>query len=558
MPIRLAALFLLAASCFTSLAAKPYRFLLVISDQWKDPSSFVIEGGGEFQVIAASLKTWGLPFDILRLDQQRIDRYHLLDRDGEPRYGTIIWSAGPGELKGKGADLVPVLVKEHGVGLVILGDSAPAPEISSLTGSAPPREHFTTRGLSGALPPLAIREFERAGRVVWLRAHIQNQLTRDLFKRCLVWVQGYAVYAEYPKSIVLEMHDMGTSEKTLSPRWHYRSLTEQEIRAAIIEPLKKHNAVVTQIVNTGYVDRKSESVLEPWKQQRVVDPLDGKTVHDYASTKRGLDAGQREGVFEIQSHGWTHMLPDLDSPPGPFWTVPLNTMGGLDWYNEFGDRLRKQEVPAATQRFHLQRSIEYLRQDFGVTPVFFRPGGGEFSRSYANHTGRVAAQLGFGLARLAAPVYLAHDLVISLESVVPHATWAFDREIPASGIPWTADGPYFLAFHDRDVAMDSGAVERLLNSLGSGVRYMTAGEYTAYLHAEWSSVLSPRDSLSLVVDYDDHYCRYFASHPSTWTLHLSDETQRSMKAAPEKQTIQIPSGPGRHVVRVGAGPAVVR
>ena len=33
----------------------PYRFLLVISDQWKDPASYLIEGAGEFQTIATLL-----------------------------------------------------------------------------------------------------------------------------------------------------------------------------------------------------------------------------------------------------------------------------------------------------------------------------------------------------------------------------------------------------------------------------------------------------------------------------------------------------------------------
>jgi len=37
----------------------------------------------------------GLPFDILRLDQQRLDNYYLLDREGQPRYGTILWIANP-------------------------------------------------------------------------------------------------------------------------------------------------------------------------------------------------------------------------------------------------------------------------------------------------------------------------------------------------------------------------------------------------------------------------------------------------------------------------------
>src|SRR5512132_452660 len=62
----------------------PYRFLLVISNQWKDPASYLIEGGGEFQVIATLLKIWGLPFEILRLDQQRLNRYHLIDRERPP------------------------------------------------------------------------------------------------------------------------------------------------------------------------------------------------------------------------------------------------------------------------------------------------------------------------------------------------------------------------------------------------------------------------------------------------------------------------------------------
>ena len=85
----------------------PYRFLLVISNQWKDPASQVIEDGGEFNTLAALMKSWGLPFDILRLDQQRLDNYHLLDRDGRPRYGTIIWDAGPGDFD---ASVVPELV----------------------------------------------------------------------------------------------------------------------------------------------------------------------------------------------------------------------------------------------------------------------------------------------------------------------------------------------------------------------------------------------------------------------------------------------------------------
>lgn len=400
----------------------------------------------------------------------------------------------------------------------------------------------------GPCPFLTVREWSGGGRVAWLGAHranaqIRNQVVRDLFKRVLVWAQGCALYAEYPKSIVLFMDDMGTSDKVFLPYWHYRTPTADEIRAGLIEPLKQRNAVLVQNVNTGYVNRGTGRILDPWRQ-RAVDALDGNTIHDYASTKRGLDAGVSEGVFEIQSHGWTHMLPDLDSPPGPWWTAPTDGLGSLEWYNEFGDRLRKQEIPAATQRFHMRRAIECIRSDFGVTPLALRPGGSLFSGSYANHTARLAAQEGFGLATGAYAVSLGPDLVLSLQNVAPFLKWAFNQRLTAAEIPWTVDAPIWVGFHDRDLSMDVRSIERLLNGLGGGIRYMTAGEYCAYLHANVES-----DGSALVLDYDDRYCRHFASHASSWTLHLADETRRLLKPpVPEKRTIEIPKGTGRHRV----------
>ncbi len=570
----------------------PYRFLFVISDQWKDPASEIIEGGGEFQSIAALLKTWGLPFDILRLDQQRIDKYHLLDRAGHPLHGTIIWDADPQELREEDVSLVRELVQDHGVGLVILGNSVAAPAIASLAGlryvseyKSPDAltfkgDHFITRGLAGreqefllgagystqsskvtaeeatvvatrrSAPFLTVRQFANSGRVAWLGAEraasqFQKPVIRDLLKRSLVWVQGYALYAEYRKSVILTLDDMGTSDKTFLSYWHYRTPTEEEIRAGLIAPLKQRQAVLNLMVNTGYVDRKTQRVLNPW-EQRVVDEIDGKTIHDFASTKRGIVAGVKEGVFEIQSHGWTHMLPDLYSPPGPFWTAPIDGVGSLDWYNEFRDRLRNREVPAATQRFHLQKAIEYIRKDFGATPLCLIAGGSEYSKSFPNHTGRIAANLGFGLAELQAAIYLSPNLVISLEPVVRRTTWAYNRPLAAE-IPWNIDAPFWVGLHDRDIALEIDSFKRLLADLGEGVRYLTTNEYAGYLHAQVERDTGAQ--LALIVNYDDHYCRYFQSRPSTWVLHLSDETRQSLKQpVPEKQIIEIPKGLGRHRV----------
>jgi hypothetical protein len=576
----------------------PYRFLLVIGEQWKDPGSFVIDQQDDFQILAALLKTWGLPFDILRLDQQRLD-YHLFDRKGRPRYGTILWNAPYREAERDRTELVRALVREHGVNLVALGDTVAAPLVAELAGleyvsefhlgdglSIGP-EHFITRGLKeregefhssgnplpgskvavrgatvvarrGALPFLTVHE-PGGGRVAWIgvqrvQGQLQRQIMRDLLKRSLVWAQGYMLYAEYPRSLLLFMDDMGTSDRTFLPYWHYRTLDEDAIRQGLIEPLKRHKAVMTQDIVTGYVDRKKRRVVNPWKL-RVVDEIDGKTVHDYVSAKRGLEAGLREGVFEIASHGWTHMLPDLDSPPGPFWDAPMDGVGTLGWDVEFGDRLRGKDVPAILQRQHLARSLEDLQEDFGVRPLFLIAGGGAHSTSPPHHSQRIAAEFGFGLSSdFGAIGYLGRDMVIALSPIVQRNTWQYDRKIDASSIAWTIDAPAFLIFHDRDVSLDIRAAERLLSSLGEGVRYMAASEYCGYLHARMARSEASADGPAVKLTYDPHYCRYFADHESTWMLHLSDETRKALKGAPpEKRTIRVPKGTGSYRIQLETG-----
>ena len=591
---RIALVFLLLALAIPAVAEPlPYRFLLVIGSQWSDPASKLIEAGGEFPAIVTLLKTWGVPFDILRLDQERFDRYYLLDREGRPRYGTIIWDAESSATNPKDMALLSDLVNNHGLGLVVLGDTVAAPDVAAAAGLEYVSEHrlpdgltiaadqFIMRGLQGRdkefpvedgsyipgskvkvkdatvlarrgqLPFLTVR-----GRVVWLGAdrasvQIRYQIIRDIFKRALVYAQGYLLYAEYPKSLMLFMDDIGTSDRTYLPYWHYRTLDEEAIRKGLIEPLKRHHAILMEDIITGYVDRKNHRIVTPWKQQ-VIDEIDGKTLHDYVSAKRGLDAGLRDGVLEIQCHGYTHMLPDLESPPGPFWDAPMDGTGTLGFDEEFGDRLRNKDVPAITQRFLMERGLEYLRQDFGVIPLFVINGGSGKSLSYPHHSARLAAEIGFGLGHFNAVWYLGKDLALAMEQVVHDGSWAHDRSISPADIPWTTDAPHSLIFHDRDVSIDITAAERLLNGLGPGIRYMTANEYSGYLHARVKEESGPGKPFSLVVFYDDHYCRYFDSHESTWTLHLSDDMRRDLKVAgPEKQTVTIPKGLGRHVVQVG-------
>ena len=114
-----------------AVAAPPYRFLLVAGNQWEDDASFLIERSGEFQITAALLKTWGLPFDILRLDQQTLDRYHLL-RTG---WHSALRDHHLGRRRSKGRDISLLAdLNAQGVSVVILGDTIKDPEIARLAG----------------------------------------------------------------------------------------------------------------------------------------------------------------------------------------------------------------------------------------------------------------------------------------------------------------------------------------------------------------------------------------------------------------------------------------
>ncbi len=72
---------------------KPYRALLIV-ERWSDPASVVVDHEKDvFQPVAALLKAWSVPFDILRLDQQHLDDSYLFDREGRIRYGVVVWLA---------------------------------------------------------------------------------------------------------------------------------------------------------------------------------------------------------------------------------------------------------------------------------------------------------------------------------------------------------------------------------------------------------------------------------------------------------------------------------
>jgi len=112
---------------------KPYRVLLVISKQWKDPRSFLVSGGGEFQTMVTLFKSWGVPFDILRLDQVLMDPNEFTDFEGRPRYGAIIWD-GPDPISSSEEEFLVDAVEKFRTSLIVVGDRLQPPVIQRLLG----------------------------------------------------------------------------------------------------------------------------------------------------------------------------------------------------------------------------------------------------------------------------------------------------------------------------------------------------------------------------------------------------------------------------------------
>ncbi|HUU28277.1 MAG TPA: hypothetical protein VM123_10730 [archaeon] len=606
--VLLAFMISLAGPCTGAEVFNPYRVLLVIGNQWQDQSSFLIdipasEGlnydftyrpeGTDFMQLVVMLKSWGIPFDILRLDQQSLDINHFLGPDNKPSYGCILWAADPqAGLASQDYSVLREAVKTHGISLVALSNRINQPVLEELLGLryiaynmthdniTTDGIHYLTRGMSPAITPLenagyshrarvealsgvqvlasqgkypalTLRNLESGARAIWIGGDygimFDRQNLRTVLRRAITCAVGYSLFKTWENNVVIVMDDPGGAQCAWLDSWHYPTLSQDEIRKHLIAPLKKHRARLVLNVIPGFVNDRKRRV-ELAFQQDFTDQFGVR--QDFVSTKRGLDEGLREGVLEIQSHGWTHMQPDLDSPPGPWWGAPLDgEKAEVGWYREFGDTRRGfTEIPAAIQTFRMKTGIRWLKHLFEIDPLSFVSGGGGVSLSYPNHTWILAARAGFGWFCWFGG-YLGPDMAVR--------RWLFEG---------TPEAPQTLGAmpdsHDKGIAEHPEEFLKTFEKAGPRAIYIGLNEYIGYLHAG-RQCESPR-GLEVDYNYDPHYCQFFRTSQSAWQLDLADWAREKLagktilvdgtspgKVAPKGiQEIRIPAGTGRHTVAI--------
>ncbi|MBA7634645.1 hypothetical protein ES703_42235 [subsurface metagenome] len=618
--------FIVYSSSLGNLDCRPFRVVVIIGDQWIDPMSYMVttqidteyergvistryEGMDysgyrrepdipnpvDFYNLMILLKSWGIPFDVVRLDQQFLDRNMFIGVDGKPMYGVVIWDVNESDkLLHPDYDIIKEIVSEYGIGLIAISDRIQQPEIQDLLGIKYKgswmsntklniiREHFLTKDLKspldyidrgykqrvqvelkkgtttlvkqGPYPQITARTLSSGSRVVWIGSDynvmFSYQEIRTLLRRAITWTIGYNLYKTWDNKGILIIDDPGAAQCAWLEHWHYPTLTEENIEHYLIKPLQEHNAVLNINIVSGFVNDKKRRVEPSW-EQNFVDEFNVK--QNYISTKKGIDKGINLGVFEIMCHGLTHMQPDLSSNP-TWWDSDLDKeRAEVGWYREFGDTRRGKEIPAAEQFWRMKTAKQWLEYQFGVIPLEFCAGGGGCSISYPNNTWRLAARAGFGWYGWTNG-YLGQDMVI--------IGWDFFG---------THEAPIFVGAppngHDFGIAREPEKFTTIFEEY-PGVHFIGINEFIGYLHANNSGRLTKEDNLKLelTIQYDDHYCWHFKDHSSKWTFEISDWMEKNigeelivtvdgiklpeLESSIEPFDIPIPAGIGEHCIKI--------
>jgi len=600
----------LALSAHSAETVNPHRVLLVIGDQWQDPASFLIDipvneapeydhtirpKGVDFMQLVVMLKSWGIPFDIARLDQQSLDINAFFGADGRPLYGCVIWAADPqAGLLRQDYEVLREAVEDRGVSLVALSNRITDPALEGLLGLrylgyfmasdtvATEGSHFLTRGLApllfdmgkvgymhrvqveasagtevlarhGRYPALTVRHTKSGSRAIWIGGDalimFDQPNIRTVLRRAVTFAAGYSLFKTWENRRIIVMDDPGGSQNAWLEHWQYPTLTREQIRSRLIEPLKAHKALLVINVIPGFVNQEKRRI-EPAFREKFTDAFGA--LQDYPSTKLGLEDGVKEGVFELQSHGWTHMQPDLDSPPGPWWGAPLDgEKAEVGWYREFGDTRRGfVDIPAAAQVFRMRTGRKWLEGLFGIDPLSFVSGGGGVSlHEYHNHTWVLAAREGFGWFCWFGG-YLGPDLAVR--------SWLFEG---------SAESPLTIQAepdaHDKGIAEHPDQFARTFTQAGPEAVYIGLNEFIGYMHAGRQIESEPGGRVTF--HYDPHYCQHFAGNVSVWKLDVADWARKGLagktisidgKAAGKvsaagEQEITIPAGAGEHKLIIG-------
>ncbi|TKJ37257.1 hypothetical protein CEE37_14180 [candidate division LCP-89 bacterium B3_LCP] len=309
-----------------------------------------------------------------------------------------------------------------------------------------------------------------------------------------------SVSIQYERGVCLRMDDPGASERV-----HLKGFNDgvisRELWNELIQLLEGENAKLSVAYVAEWVDdgdpRRGTLI---YRGTPVWERIPGKHYtsrevtyhvwepdrhHDYASQYEAMRAGVNKGVISILSHGLTHLSVDIKG-----WLNSQDQYTNMEWYREFCEMVSDENVERGILIQHLEKSVEEIRQAFGVNTQIVVPS----AHMRTEDTPGLAREAGFKILSSKETNLLWDHAMISNRKLGAF----YPEEFKEAAALSNAGYPILFVFHDYDVYR-KGAFwlkEQVIKLQNEGVKtFLAMEEWGALLMARMDVILNENDLL---------------------------------------------------------------
>ena len=285
-----------------------------------------------------------------------------------------------------------------------------------------------------------------------------------LLKHLLIYESLTPVaWYKWDNTVILRMDDPGSLEVVYNEAYQNTKLAEEDW-CIIGEELKKRKARMSLGYVSGWVDDGNTERGElrvagetPARIRGAVYPspkvryekknnINSNIVYNYESEFKGVQNLRKEGLVEVELHGYTHLHPDRQK-----WAEAKDRYSNTFWYREFGETAVAffKSLPVLEQPFYL--GINTLKEYFNIAPSTLICPGDEFTNHVLEQVLEsellmvssyyLAIKIGKQLCwaqHICAP-YLNEADAKWFKSELPVVGYFHDFDISINGVSWFSD-----------------------------------------------------------------------------------------------------------------------
>lgn len=299
------------------------------------------------------------------------------------------------------------------------------------------------------------------------------------------------IYFSFENKAILRMDDPGTSHRIWLKSGKYDSIDFDIFYSQwmeIIDILKKQGATLSIMYTPMFVDEGDSSMGELlYKGKNIIDRRCGtlylskdvifakkepKIEFNFTKTYEALKYGWKEGAFDIQMHGYSHLTYKLNE-----WCKAEDKLYNVLWLSEYYDAIHKEIVPADEQRKRLESSFFSIEKLFGKRPIIFSPP----AHFYTEETLKEAKSLGIPFIHSLVFYRITPERIIEMDEI--KSVWAhISKGVRVNLIKMGY--PIVLGFHDWDFKKHPIKwLDVYLNNWRRGGinRFISFNEFASYL-----------------------------------------------------------------------------